>query len=85
VWAVEDNGEIRVSGYLRLKGIHGFNIPNYVEVAFIDGEGHIVDAKKVVYYPRSLYGRKNHREGRFSATFAQVPPAGTTIRLDNVN
>ncbi|KJS31315.1 MAG: hypothetical protein VR64_11985 [Desulfatitalea sp. BRH_c12] len=85
IWAVEDNGELRISGYLRLKGMHGFRVPDYVEVALITPGGDPMAAQKVLYYPRSLYGRKSHREGRFVATFALIPPEGTTVRLENVN
>lgn len=85
MWAAEDKGEFRVSGYLSLKGMIGVHVPDYVEVVLVQPNGEILDTQKVVYYPRSLYGRSGHREGRFRATFAQAPPAGTTIRLSNVN
>ena len=85
IWAVEEGGELRVSGYLKLRGAIGFDIPEYVEVSLVKPDGELLDAKKVAYFPRSLYDRQGHREGRFRATFAQAPPQGTTIRLNNVN
>lgn len=85
IWTVEHDGEFCVSGRLVLKGTIGAGIPEYVEVTLVKPDGEVLDAKKVAYFPRTLYGRPGHREGRFRATFAQVPPQGTTIRLSNVN
>ena len=85
VWAVDDNGELRVSGYLRLKGFIALNVPDYVEVALVKPDGVIIDAKKVAFYPPHLHGHEGHMEARFRATFALSPEAGTTIRLSNVN
>ncbi|MDA8141149.1 MAG: hypothetical protein M0036_21100 [Desulfobacteraceae bacterium] len=85
VWAVEDKGQLRVSGNLRLKGFIGLNVPDYVEVALLKPDGAIIDAKKVAFYPQHLHGHEGHMEARFRATFAQAPEAGTTIRLSNVN
>jgi hypothetical protein len=85
IWAVEDDGGLRVSGYLQLKGAIGVDIPEYVEVALVKPDGDLLEAKKIAYFPRSLYNRPGHREGRFRTTFTQVPPQGTTIRLSNVN
>lgn len=85
IWAVEDDGEFRVSGRLRLKGPMGANIPDYVEVALLDKDGAVIEKQTVSYYPRVLTGRRRHQEARFSAHFSETPPPGTTIRLSNVN
>lgn len=85
IWAVEDNGEFRVSGKLRLKGMMRVNIPDFVEVALVNQAGEIIEKQKVAYYPRVLTGRKRHREARFSAHFSETPPPGTTIRVSTVN
>jgi hypothetical protein len=85
VWAVEDNGALRVCGYVRLKGFVGLQVPDYVEVALVKPDGTLIDAQKVAFYPHHLHGHKGHLEARFRASFAQAPMAGTTIRLSHVN
>lgn len=85
VRAVEDKGELKVSGRLRQQGMMRLDIPDYVNVALVDQSGAVIAAQKVAYYPRVLTGRKHSREARFSARFAEMPPAGTTVRVSNVN
>jgi hypothetical protein len=85
VWAVADDNEFRVSGKLRLKGSIGMNVPDFVEIALVDESGKVIEKQKVAYYPRSLTGRRKHREARFTARFNQAPPSGSIIRLSNVN
>jgi hypothetical protein len=85
IWAMEDDGEFRVSGRLRLKRTMGANIPDYVKVDLVDKEGAVIDTRKVGYTPRVLTGRPRHREARFTAQFSEIPPPGITIRLSNVN
>lgn len=86
VLAVEENSTLRVGGYLRLKTINPIDVPDYVEVALLTPGGEVFDLKKVPYYPpKSLHGRKCHKQGHFSVTFPKVPSAGTTVRLNNVN
>ncbi|MDX9788570.1 MAG: hypothetical protein RBT11_17465 [Desulfobacterales bacterium] len=85
VWAVEENGQLKVSGKLRPKGRMRLDIPDYVELALVDKSGAVIAAQKVTYYPRVLTGRKHRREAKFSALFSEMPPVGTTIRVSNVN
>ena len=85
VWAVADEDGFRVSGKLRLKGSGGANTPKYVKVSFVDDAGKAIDSQKVVYYPKILRSKGNRREARFVARFDLAPPAGTVIRLENVN
>ncbi|MGB5156235.1 hypothetical protein [Desulfobacterium sp. N47] len=86
VLAIEENNKFRVSGYLRLKVLNPIDIPGYVEVALLTPNGEVFDLEKVPYYPeKSLHGRKCHKKGHFSAIFPEVPSAGTTVRLNNVN
>ena len=85
VSAVEDEGELKVSGRLRQRGLMRADIPDYVEVALVDQSGAVIAAQKVAYYPRVLTGRKYRREATFSARFSEMPPAGTTVRVSNVN
>jgi hypothetical protein len=83
--ATEDNGEFRVSGKLRVKGIMRVYIPDFVEVALVDQDARVIEVQKAAYYPRVLTGRKLHKEAGFSVRFAKTPPAGTRIRVSNVN
>jgi hypothetical protein len=85
VWAIADEDEFRVSGKLRLKGSLGMNVPNFVEVELVDDGGSVIEKQKVAYYPRILTGRRKHREARFTAHFNQAPPAGSVVRLSNVD
>ena len=85
VWAIADEDEFRVSGKLRLKGSLGMNVPDFVEVELVDDGGSVIDKQKVAYYPRILTGRRKHREARFTAHFNQAPPAGSVVRLSNVD
>lgn len=85
VWAIADEDEFRVFGKLRLKGSLGFNVPDFVEVAMVDAGGKIIEMQKVAYYPRMLSSRRKHREASFTARFGQAPPAGSVIRLANVD
>ncbi len=85
IWAVEDDGEFRVSGRLRLKGTMGANIPDYVKVDLVGKDGAVLETRKVGYTPKVLTGRPRHREARFTAHFNEIPPSGITIRLSNVN
>lgn len=85
VWAVEDNGALKVSGRLRLKGMMRIDIPDYVEVALVDRSGAVIASQKTTYSPRVLTGRKRRMEGRFSTRFPEMPPEGTTVRVSNVN
>ena len=85
VRAAEDDGEFRISGRLRLKGQPGLDIPDWVEVTLLDTDGTVIDSRKVLYYPRIMGGSKHSREARFVARFDETPPAGTVVRLSNVN
>jgi len=85
VWAIEEAGGFRVSGELHLRGAMKRNIPDFVDVSLVGRAGSVIAAQKVLYYPRALAGRKFHREARFSAWFVEIPPAGTTIRVSNVD
>ena len=85
VWAFAGDDEFRVSGKLRLRGTFGHNVPDFVEVVLVDAEGKVIEKQKVVYYPRILTGRKDHREARFTARFSQTPPLGSSIRISNIN
>lgn len=85
VWAVEEDGRFKVSGRLRVKGNTRAYIPQFVEVALIDDAGMIIEKRKVAYSPRVLTRRARQRGARFSAYFMATPPAGSTIRLSNVN
>lgn len=84
VWAGKSDHEFRVGGKLRLKGMTT-KIPSSVEVALVDGAGKVIEARTVEYCPSILIDRKGSREARFSASFSQMPPPGTVIRLNNVN
>jgi hypothetical protein len=85
VYAVADDNELMVSGKLRLKGSFGTNVPDFVEVALVDGAGKVIESRKVAYYPRVLSGSRKHREARFTTRFSEKPPAGTIIQVSNVN
>lgn len=85
LWAVEDGGEFRVSGKLRVNGSVAINVPSFVEVALLGADGAVIDRKKVPYRPGILNGSRGHREARFIARFPGAPPKGTIIRLSNVN
>lgn len=85
IWAVEDDGKLRVSGRLRRKGTSYLPIPKYVEVTLLDQKGVELETQKVLYYPKVLKRRRNRREARFSTYFTEPPPSGTIIRLSNVN
>ena len=85
LWAVEDEGEFRVSGKLRVNGSMAINVPSFVEVALLDKNGVVIDRQKVSYHPGILNGSKGHREASFIARFPVAPPNGTIIRLSNVD
>lgn len=85
VWAVEEDGRFKVSGRLRVKGNTRAFMPKFVEVVLLDSNGMVIDKSKVTYSPRVLSRRTRHRGARFAAYFMATPPAGTTIRLSNVN
>ena len=85
VSAMEEGGRFKVSGRLRVKGHTHSYIPKFVEVTLIDSAGMIIDKMKVVYSPRMITRSVRHRGARFAAYFMETPPAGTTIRLSNIN
>lgn len=85
VWAMEEKGGFRVSGELHLGGAAKRDIPDFVDISLVSGAGPVIAAQRVLYYPRTTAGRKFHREARFSAWFSEIPPAGTTIRVSNLD
>ena len=85
IWATTGENIFKVSGKLKLKGSIGIHVPDYVEVTLIDKEDGVLEKKKVSYYPRSLTGKRKHREAHFVAEFNEIPPQGTLIRLSNVD
>ena len=85
IWAVEDDGKLRVSGRLHVNGARMY-VPGYVEVALMDEDLRITEKQKVAYSPKVFTNRKIRRRGaKFIAEFSEAPPPGTIIRLSNVN
>ena len=85
VWASEDKGGLKVSGELHLNRAIRGNIPKDVNVVLVDRSGAVITAQKVPYYPRTRTGWRFHREARFSVRFPEMPPAGTMIRMSNLD
>ncbi|MEW6428904.1 MAG: hypothetical protein AB1568_12815 [Thermodesulfobacteriota bacterium] len=81
VLAVENDGQLKVSGRLRATTPSTYLQPKQVEVTLIDPSGTRLDSRRIAASPKVLPGHKHHREERFSTTFDQVPPPGTTIQL----
>jgi len=81
--AVEDNGSLKITGRLRLKGSLGINVPDYVEVSLLDKEGVEMATQIVSYQPKVLRGDSGRIKARFSAEFPKIPQPETVIRFKN--
>jgi len=81
---VADGEELKITGSIKRTGFVT-DIPDYVQVDLVAGNGELIDQQKVSYYPTGLTGLRGHRQARFSARFNTVPPRGATVRLSNVD
>lgn len=84
--AVAENGDLKVSGNIHLKGLTAIPSPGWVEVALVDHpSGSVIMAQQAASHPEQPTGRKHERSAFFSVRFSEMPPPGTRVRISFVN